>query len=227
MRVVLPFLFLLLTAAPPVMAGDQSLADLQQVNALLQAEYDLAKSGKPYLVINLQEHQLEFKTSGLPLEQWGVDSYRRWGHPAAMHPASLEIKSSLAEPEREVHVVSATEPSGEMAEKPFKALELADMPASYRLHLDNGTTITVHPVPVSWFDYLRNSLVVPAWYLSRPLISSWNFLRGSPYNELALAMPAQDARRLYWAFSEGTPCLIRLPAAEAAASAPAPAGTNR
>ncbi len=227
MRAALYFLCLLLNAASPVMAGGQSLAELQQVNVLLQAEYDLAKSGKPYLVINLQDHQLEFKTSGLPLEQWSIDSYRRWGHPSAMRPASLKIKSALAEPKREVQVVSATEPSGETAEKPFNALELTDMPTSYRLYLDNGTTVTVHPVSVSWFDSLRSSLAVPAWYLSRPFISSWNFLRGSPYNELALAMPAQDARRLYWAFSEGTPCLIRLPAAEATASAPATAGTNR
>ena len=227
MRVALYCLFLLLTAGPPVMAGGQSLAELQQVNVQLQAEYDLAKTGKPYLVINLQDRQLQFKTSGLSLEQWSIDSYRRWGHPAAMRPASLKIKSALAEPQREVQVVSATVPGGETAEKPFKALELADMPTSYRLHLDNGTTVTVRPVSVSWFDSLRGSLAVPAWYLSRPFISSWNFLLGSPYNELALAIPAQDARRLYWAFSEGTPCLIRLPAAEAAASAPATGGTNR
>jgi hypothetical protein len=226
MRVALSILCFLLGVMSPAVAGDQSLVDLQQANALLQAEYDLARSGKSYLLIDLQEHQLQLKASGLTLEKWSIDTYRCWGHPSATTPSNLESKSALAAPERDVHVVGAAEPGEETTEKPFKALELADMPTSYRLQLFNGTTITVHPAPASWFGHLRNALVVPVWYLSRPLISSWNFLRGSPYNELALAIPAQDTRMLYWAFSEGTPCLIRLPAGVASATTPSTAGTK-
>ncbi len=227
MRTIRNLLLLLLIAPILVVAGELSHADLQQENALLQAEYDLAKAGKPYLLIDLQEQQLELKASGLPLETWHIDSYRRWGYPSALTAVDLQSKSSLAEPEREVHVVSAAVPDGVAADKPLKAFELADMPTSYRLHLGNGTDITVHPAPGTWFQHLRSILAVPAWYLSRPVISSWKFLRGSPYNELALAISAQDARRLYWAFSEGTPCLIRLPAAVATARVPSTAGSKR
>jgi len=227
MRTVRNFLLVLLVAPALVLAGDLSLADLQKDNALLLAEYDLARAGKPYLLIDLQERQLQLKASGLPLENWNIVSSRFWGHPSAIPAVNLQSKSALAEPERDVYVVNETVPDGQAAAKAFKAFELADMPTSYRLHLGNGTDISVSPAPGSWLEHLRRMLTVPYWYLSRPLISSWNFLLGSPYNELALAIPAQDARRLYWAFSEGTPCLIRLPAAVAAATVPSTAGSRR
>lgn len=85
------------------------------------------------------------------------------------------------------------------------------MPTSYRLRLENGTEITVRRAPESWPGRFWRILATPLWYLSRPLISDWKFMRGSPYNELALSMPGQDARMLYWALNEGSPCLIRLP----------------
>lgn len=151
---------------------------------------------------------------------------RRWGYPAALPAVVLERKSTLDEPERSVLVVNATEPSADVASKPFKALELADMPSAYRLHLANGTEIAVRPTAEGWSGRLRGVFAVPAWYLSRPLISSWKFLRGSTYNELALSMSAQDARMLYWAFAEGTPCLIRTPA-EVAEAAPPSAESKR
>lgn len=218
MRALLIVLAYLLVGSGAALPADK-LAELQQANTLLQSEYDLAKNGKPYLLIDLQQKQLLFKTSGVVLESWPIDGYRRWGYPAALPAVSLERKSSLDEPERNVTVVKAVEAVAEGKPKPFKAFELSDMPASYRLHLINGTVITVRPTTAGWSGMWRGALAVPAWYLSRPLISSWNFLRGSPYNELALAISAQDARMLYWAFSEGTPCLIRTPAAPAAAPA--------
>lgn len=226
MRTVLCLFLCLLGSVPAVLAADATLTDLQQVNAFLQAEYDLAKSGKPYLLIDLPGQQLQLKTSGVILETLTVVGYRSWGQPMDLSVASLVKKASLDSPERDVHVVSAEEQNPDETSKPFKALELDDMPTSYRLQLENGTRISVRSSSPYWFSRLRNALAVPAWYLSRPLISNWNFLRRSPYNELALSMSEQDARKLYWAFSDGTPCLIRFSAA-AAATAPDAAGTKR
>jgi hypothetical protein len=220
------FILLLSGNVPATLASDQTLAELQQLNALLQAEDELAKTGKPYLLIDLQEQQLQLKVSGLPLESWRINHYRSWGSPSSLSATTLEGKSSLDDPERDVQVVNAAAPDAAAASKPFKAFELADMPKSYRLHLGNGTEITVRPTPTNAFARMRSVLAVPAWYLSRPLISNWKSLRGSPYNELALSMTEQDARKLYWAFSEGTPCLIRFPAA-VAVIAPTAAGTKQ
>ena len=220
MRILIFYFLLLLGFVPAALAGDSALTGLQQLNAFLQAEYDLAKSGKSYLLIDLQEHQLQLKASGLVLESFPIDNSRSWGQPMDLSVASLTGKSSLVSPERDVHVVSVGEQDAADTAQTLKAFELHDMPTSYRLHLDNGTEISVRATSSHWFSHLRNLLAVPAWYLSRPLISNWNFLRGSPYNELALSMSEQDARKLYWAFSEGTPCLIRLPEAVAALAPP-------
>lgn len=210
MRFVLVSIICLVLGVPASASEQPSLIDLERDNSLLQAEYDLSKNGKPYLLVDLQEQRLQLKVNGLPLEQWHIDGYRSWGYPSAMPAVVLESRSSLGEPERDVQIVRSGE-SAKPSEQTFKALELEDMPRAYRLRLANGTVISVRPTAGNWIAKLYRSFSVPAWYLSRPLISSWNFLRRSPYNELALVMPTEDARRLYWAFSEGTPCLIRRP----------------
>lgn len=226
MHIVLFILIQLLGVASTALADDRDLEDLQQANALLQAEFDLARSGEFYLLIDMQVNQLQLKASGQALQSWRVDRYRRWGHPSALPASRLGIKSVFDKPERNVQVVNMAEPSVQAVSKSFKARELTDMPSTYKMELVNGTTISVRSTPVAWFGHIRGVLEVSAWYLSRPLISNWSFLSSSPYNELALCMSAQDARMLYWAFNEGTPCLIRLPA-EVSPKAPTPIGKNR
>ncbi len=219
---LLPLLFCL--SVGTIRASDSHLTSLQQVNALLQAEYELARTGKPYLFIDLSEQHVRLKVSGLSLTDWPINGFRRWGNPSAHPAAGLVRKHSLDEPERDVQVVNSAAPVA--PSKKAKAYELSDMPTAYRMRLENGTEITVRPTPTHWLTHLRSALAIPFWYLSRPLISDWKFLRGSPYNELALSLTEHDARMLYWAFNEGNFCLIRLPGTGAAA-APAVPGTNR
>jgi hypothetical protein len=225
----MPLLFLLFISllgdASAALASDRSLNELQQFNLLLQAEYDLSKSDNPYWLIDLQEQQLVLKANGVILETLQVEDFRSWGRVPVLAVTCLVRKSSLIDPEREVQVVKTMEHEPNEFNKPFKAFELADMPTAYRLHLDNGTQISVGTKALHWLGRLRKALAIPLWYLSRPLISNWNFLLGSPYNELALSMSEQDARKLYWAFRESTPCLIRLPAT--VALIPASAETKR
>ncbi len=225
MRTVLLVLLLLPGLASAVSVEDHDLAALQQANTLLKAEYEQARTGKPYLLIDLPEQQVRLKASGMMLEFWKIDGYRLWGHPSALPATNLERKFSFDDPERDVQIANADAIVDATPSQKLRALELADMPTAYRLHLENGTEITVRPSPDRWLDRLQSRLAVSAWYLSRPLISNWKFLHGSPYNELALSMSARDARMLYWAFSEGTPCLIRLPGA--VATALTLIGTNR
>jgi len=225
MRLLLLTFLLLLAVGCPLRAEDErTIADLRQVHALLQAEYELVKSGKLFLLFDLQEKQIQLKGSGLVLESWPIEHVRTWGHPTVTAAAALVRKTSFDDPERDVQVVRPA-----VAETGItlpKAFEVGDMPTRYRLHLENGTVISVRPLAEPWLARLQNLGTLPVWYLSRPLISGWNSLRGSPYNEIALSMTAQDARMLYWAFSENTLCLIRLPAA-VAAKGPFPAGAPR
>jgi len=207
-------------------AADQTLLALQQTNALLQAELELGRTGNTYLLVDLPAQRMKLKANGLTLKEWAISGYRRWGHPSALPAAKLASKSSRDEPEREVQVVNSAAPVPEESAKPFEAFELDDMPASYLLLLDNGTEITVRQNSSQWLGSLWRGLATPFWYLSRPLISNWKFMRGSSYNELALFMSEQDARMLYWALKEGSLCLIRPPEAVAAV-APAHSGKSQ
>ena len=216
---------ILLLTAPAWSFADDIVADLQQTNSLLQAEYDLAKNGRIYLIIDLQEHRVHLKGGGLTLVSWGIVRKLQWGRKAAPRPHVLEGKASSADPERDVLVTNSAEPA-KSESRLAKAFELDDMPASYRLKFDSGLIISVSPTPDHWYQKLKGAGSLPFWYTTRPLISGWKSLRSSTYNELALSMAAQDASMLYWAFSEDTPCLIRYPA-EVAAKAPDSAGANR
>ena len=221
MRYTLLVWFLLLSGSlPAALAQSPTTDELRLAHQLLQAEYALSRTGLPYVVIDLQDNLLHLKASGLLLESWPIDHHRRWAHPQALAAVTLERKSAFAQPQREVQVVNTPAPARKVINKPLKALELTDMPTDYRLHLANGTEISVRATPAGRFAPLRSALAISAWSLSRPLISNWKFLRGSPYNELALSLSARDARRLYWAFTEGTPCLIRPPLSAGAATAP-------
>lgn len=210
----------------PAFAADQALLALQQTNVLLQAELELGRAGNTYLLVDLPEQKMKLKANGLILKEWAISGYRRWGHPSALPAAKLVSKSSRDEPEREVQVVNSATPAPEAPSKQFEAFELEDMPNSYRLLLENGTEITVRQRSDQWLGRLWRGLATPLWYLSRPLISNWKFMHGSSYNELALLMSKQDARMLYWALKEGSPCLIRPPEA-VAVSAPVPSGKSQ
>lgn len=210
----------------PTFAADQTFMALQQTNVLLQAELELGRAGNTYLLVDLPEQKMKLKANGLILKEWAISGYRRWGHPSALPAAKLVSKSSRDEPEREVQVVNSATPAPEAPSKQFEAFELEDMPKSYRLLLENGTEITVRQRSDQWLGRLWRGLATPLWYLSRPLISNWKFMHGSSYNELALLMSKQDARMLYWALKEGSPCLIRPPEAVAAA-APVPSGKSQ
>lgn len=232
MRILLLTAALLLGSVPGLLAGEEELTALRQTHALLQAEYELAKSNRPYLLIDLPERQLLFKVSGLTVARWGIVAYRSWGNPATPGAAMLTGKHSLDEPERTVRVAAlapaeGAEPAAAPTAAELETLELDDMPARYRLQFDSGLRISVRPTSDGWGGRLQRLLATPFWYLSRPLISDWNFLKGSPYNELALSLAEQDARKLYWACMDACPCLIRTPAAVPATQAPLATGTNQ
>lgn len=225
MRALLLNAIILLVIVSPLYAEDsRTLAGLRQEHLLLQAEYTLVKSGQLFTLFDLQQKQVQLKGSGLVLESWAIEDFRIWGTITLASAVSLSRKTSFNAPERDVQVADITAPVA--SAKLPKTLEVDDMPTRYRLHLENGTVISVRQTAMDWLARVQSLGALPAWYLSRPLISSWNSVRGSTYNELALSMTAQDARMLYWAFRENTPCLIRLPA-EVAAKAPLSAGAQR
>jgi hypothetical protein len=221
-----PLLLLLLLTGLPARADER--AALEATNRQLKSELELAKKQQLYFVFDLPERKVLFKTSGIPVATLAAVDLRLWGRPGGDQLRTLAGKVADKPPKRESVVITPAEGEAKPAEpappeappakkgEPKKielqALEIDDMPVSYTLHLSDGLLVTVRPAAEGSF---RSKLAATAdkvyWYLSRPLISDWLYLRKQTYNEILLVLPPKEARMLYWSFTEGAPCLIRWP----------------
>lgn len=203
------FLVLLLVGfATPARATD--LATLEGRNRLLQAEYQLAKKDQLYLLFDLPARQVQIKASGVVLAGLPIAQLQGRGQPSPEGLRTLSKRQASSPPQR-----VAIDPQAERKPGKFElqALELDDMPSAYRLLLDDGSSLTITPLAEGFRGAVTGLARDLWWRLSRPFISGWYSLRGKPYTEQRLTLAAHDARRLYWSFQEGMPCLIawRIP----------------
>jgi hypothetical protein len=205
-RLFLALLFL--GGSAPALAAE--LTALEDSNRLLQAEYQLARKEHLYLLFDLPARQVQIKASGVVLASLSIVQVQQHGNFGAAAVRTLSTRQASSPPQRVAIDPSAEKKSGKFE---LQALELDDMPTAYRLRLDDGSTLRVRPLPEGFWQQLTGTVGGLCWRLSRPLISRWHSLRGTPYTEVRLTLAAHDARRLYWSFQEGMACLIawRIP----------------
>lgn len=185
------------------MAAD--LTALEGRNRLLQAEYQLAKQDQLYLLFDLSARQVRLKASGVVLAALPLAQVQQQGIFGTEGVRTLSTRQASSPPER-----VAIDPKAERKPGAFElqALELDDMPSAYRLLLDDGSVLLITPLAEGPWEEVAATFGGWYWRLSRPLISRWHLLRAKSYTEVRLTLAAHDARRLYWSFQEGTPCLI-------------------
>lgn len=201
-----PFLTILALLACAGTAVADEAADLRRDHKLLEAEMRLARGGQLYIIFDLIEHRVSFRSSGVTLVQLPLVRPHLDG---PLPPAStllLASRETKDPPRREtIHipendidneepVIARNEDVGE-----FQALELADMPDRYRLVLADGTTLDIGPA--------RSGLGTCIGRIGHGFLD----LFGTPDTaRLQLALAPDDARQLYWSFAENAPCLIRV-----------------
>ena len=201
-------LYAVIVAAAPMAKTD----DLARDYRLLQHELRLARENQLYFVFDLPQQTVSFRANGVSVVALPVAGWRLWGPPRGEEVSVLADKESFDAPQRpRVPAAPANGPAAITESGNLDALEIDDMPLRYRLLLDDGTVIRVLPIPDGVLSQTLQGMRSTAWYLSRPLISDWNFLHGRPYTELVLALRPQDARLLYWSFTAGGRCLIKWP----------------
>lgn len=218
MRYVILFLLLLslCQATLPGSARADDLKALEATNRRLRAEYDLATKSQIYFLFDLQAKKVQFKASGLSVAELAVQSVQLWGHVATDKVRTVASKHSFFTPEREVLKIPSPEEETKADEKPksdtkkfeLAALELSDMPTSYQLRFDDGLLISVSAAAEGFFPRLWRGVRKAFWFLSRPLLTVWNYFQKESYTELALTMPSRDAQLLYWSLTEGASCLV-------------------
>ncbi len=217
MRKILLLLPLLLPALAPACLATEAavLPSLAASNRLLQAELELARTKQLYFFCDTAQGRLLFRVSGATVAELAIAEVRQWGVRPADGRRTVLSKQASSSPEREKIGPAAEAPKEAKKESgPFqlKALEIDDMPTSFQVLLDDGLRLNVRSRPAGKTGRLREKVGLALWYLRRPLISDWYFLRGKPYTELLLVLPPRDAQRLYWSLAEGSPFLIAAPA---------------
>jgi len=199
-------------------AGDDMAGMVRDARAL-EAELRLASKEKIYLVLDARDATVRIKAAGLTLKTLSITRWTPWGDPVAPAPRMLVRRSALIEPKRPRITPEAAQQSNDdagvlaspQAGTGLDVLELKDMPARFRLTLDQGIRITVRPEPEGFFSWCWGQADYAGWYLTRPLLTVWNYMLGRPYTALYLRIAAQDARALYWACRDGAEFLVISP----------------
>ncbi len=205
-------------------ASSETLKSSEQERLFLQSEVTLAQKTQIYFVLHLKEKKIYFKARGIVLRDLEIKKLRFWGRPENVKLYALTGKAAASEPRREAVEIENAE-KDEKAPAPtkpaasptaptpvdIKALELEDMPSSFRLILDDGLVIFVKSDKqgtLSGLYSIANSL---NWYISQPILTVWYAIKSRPYGALNLILNEKDAKALYWSIYEGNGVLIYNP----------------
>ena len=179
---------------------------LVRENNLLKSEHQLAKTPQVYVLFDLVEKKIFIKARGTVLKEVPIDSLGIWGASVKVEPLTLRKKNALIEPERKE--IKPTK-EGEETTSELQALQIGDMPARYRLSLDGTVWLYVRPKAEGTMSTLLNILSsLKSYLIIKPLGTLWHALRGESFTEIVIYLSENDARSLYWAFQEGSGCMI-------------------
>ena len=182
----------------------------------MESELKLAEKSNIYFIFNLEENKVQIKAKGMALKEFPIGGSRLWGGPPPIAPLMLVKKSALVEPQRKTITPKKQEEedSEEDAKTPsfeIEALELKDMPSSFRLMLGEGVHISIRPKPEGFLAGLLDILRTLVWYATKPMQSLWYAYQGTPFTAVELELVRDDARRLYWSFPEGSEAIVYRP----------------
>jgi len=98
------------------------------------------------------------------------------------------------------------------AKFPLDALEIDDMPTDYQLFINGGISINVRSQPEAADAKIKNATYLLKWYLYNPIIAIKSYFNKTTYMKMDIFFKDQtEAQALFWAFTEGTECIILFP----------------
>jgi len=198
------YLFIALFIQSNSLWGDKT--SLSRETQLLEAELAIAQKPQIYFIFLVRDKKIQLKAKGIVLKEWEIQNIRHFGNAPPPKPISLVKKSTLFPPKRKKIKPGSV---NEEAEFKLATLELKDMPGIYTLSLEGGTPIFIRPQPRSFFSRLRNIWHSFRWYTLPPLEKLWFSLRKRPFTAIDIVFKdKKDSQALYWAFIEGSECII-------------------
>jgi hypothetical protein len=187
-------------AAPPRAAAEPPAADVRALwreTRLAEIEAELAQKPKSYFVLDLAARRVSLKARGMTLKELPVADFDVWGR-LVVGPTSLVQKDALARP--------AIKPGEEKSQETLdqQLLEVADMPAEYRIGLGRGVAVDVFSTPAGGFRAsLRHRARLWRWRLARLPQALRDREERRESTSLFLVLAPADARSLYWMLYEG------------------------
>ena len=180
---------------------------VKKEHKLLKSELKLAFRPNIYFIFDLENKKIYFKARGTVLRELRIEEVKLWGDTVTAMPHSLLKKSTLLKPGR-----SRIKKGDSSTDDEFNidALELEDMPAHYTLYMDEGISIFVRPRSEGLFSWVCNIGYLIKRYVSRPLFTVLNTLRGKPFTAIDVVLDKKDTQALYWAISEGSKGIINM-----------------
>lgn len=200
------FFFIALIACP-TFAGDDKEINIRE-RRLLEVELNLSRKPDIYFIFNLKDKRVYIKSRGIQLKELQVKNFNLWGSPLSVNAYRVQEKGALIEPEREM-----IKPGEIKKNDKYKvdAFELADMPSRYTVVLEGGIAIYIKPLTEGIASGISNFSYSSARFLTRPILTLLNVLKGKPYTAIDIVMDKNDARAFYWSVSENSNIIIDSP----------------
>lgn len=196
-------------------------------NKFLTAMLSLAEKPKHYFLLDIREKKFFLMNKGIVLREWTVDHVRFTGDPVPVQPFSLVSKNiQFADLRHKVNVndesvnnTGTNNPSDNKAndnkkEDKFEldALEIDDMPTNYRLSLNGGISINVRSQSEGFGSIIKDTAHSIMWYTYYPILAIKSHYKKDKFTVIDISFKdRKEAQALFWAFSEGTECILLFP----------------
>lgn len=208
-------------------------AGVAERNNFLTQVLSLAEKPRAYFIVNLDENKISMMAKGIVIREWAVDELCFTGEPVPVSPFSLVRKSiNMADLRNNVDIednkvgnsasdnkTSDAKPGNGKTDddktgdnktpKKYEviAMEIDDMPTDYELFLNGEVIVSVisRPEGAGLFYSLKR-------YAYYPILTLWASFKKSPFTKIDILFKDKtEAQALFWAFSDGTECIILPP----------------
>lgn len=205
-------ILILLIIAVSAIAGETEV--LRDENRLLDAELKLARKQQIYFIFDMKERKIFLKVKGEIFKEFPMETARSFANGFSITPSAIRKKSTFMPPVRkELKPQDETkDESKEQTAFKLDALEIDDMPTSYRLYLDDGVVISIRPKPTNIGSSLLSIWNSMLWYITSPLKTLYHAILGHSFGTLDISLGARDCQGLYWAAHEGMGAVVYIPA---------------
>jgi len=201
------------------LAGQETAVSAKKT-AMLEQEYEIAKTSNSYVVFDFEARIVALKAKGFVLKEWPILKVRRWGRLTGLTPYPLERKSAIHEPKRKDITPGKTEADKKAGAKPdpkktsgdLDILELDKMPVDYTLWLPDEIRIIVHPHRKSLGAVLAGVGRIFSKGIARRIKTIFGAIKKKSFTDIEIVFADnKDAKGVYWSFFEGQKCILYWP----------------